>query len=363
MKLRERFVGWLRARGLARATHAHPMRGPVTHVVILDGTMSTLDPGFETHAGTLYKLLCDLPGSENISVYYAAGIQLPDWMAAGDVLRGKGINQQIRQAYGYLSSRYHPGDRIFLFGYSRGAYAVRSLSGVIDRVGLLRAEHAIERNVRQAYRHYRAVELSDSGREFAQAFCHPRTEVEMIGIWDTVKALGLRLPVVSMFRDPAHSFHNDQLSDVVKHGFHALALDERRVVYAPVMWRCPEGFTGHVEQMWFCGAHGDVGGQLSGFEAARPLANISLVWMLEKAQEVGLALPSGWCDRFPCDVSAPSKGMNHGWGKLFVYRRSRIVGFDASEAIHPTARDHPLVKHWERASATIPQTEALADTP
>lgn len=69
---------------------------------------------------------------------------------------GPGINRQIRRAYGYLASRYRPGDRIFLFGYSRGAFAVRSLAGIMDRVGLLRADQATERNVQLAYRHYRA---------------------------------------------------------------------------------------------------------------------------------------------------------------------------------------------------------------
>ncbi len=342
MRLRERIVGWLKARGLARATHAHPTRGAVTHVVILDGTMSTLDEGHETHAGTIYKLLCELPDSENVSLYYAAGIQFPDWMAAGDVLRGRGINRQIRRAYGYLSSRYHPGDRIFLMGYSRGAYAVRSLAGVIDRIGLLKSEHALERNVRQAYRHYEEEYVSPTALSFSREFCHEKTEIEMIGVFDTVKALGLRLPLLTMFTEPRHSYHNDQLSDVVKHGFHALALDERRVVFSPVLWTCPEGWSGRVEQMWFKGCHGDVGGQLSGAEESRPLANISLVWMLAKAWSCGLPLPEKWRERFPCDADAPSIGMNQGWGRMFVYRRTRIVGNDPSEAIHPTAHGHPL---------------------
>lgn len=322
--------------------------------------MSSLAEGCETHAGILYKLLCDLPGSENISIYYAAGIQLPDWMAAGDVIRGRGINRQIRRAYGYLASRYHPGDRIFLFGYSRGAYAVRSLAGVIGQVGLLKAEHAIERNVRLAYRYYQTDTLSAVGSVFSQRFCHEKTEVEMIGVWDTVKALGLRLPLLSMFTEPHHSFHNDQLSPVVKHGFHALALDERRVVFAPVLWTCTDDWAGRVEQMWFRGTHGDIGGQLIGREESRPLSNIPFVWMMEKAASCGLSLPEGWRARFPCDAEAPSVGMNRGWGRFFVYRRRRVIGLDRSEAIHPTARGHALEAVFEEDQVAAPNGAAGA---
>jgi uncharacterized protein (DUF2235 family) len=110
--------------------------------------------------------------------------------------RGAGINRQIRRVYGFLASRYRPGDRIFLFGYSRGAYAVRSLAGVIDRVGLLRAECATERNVEIAYRHYRRGIDGAAQRAFVKRFCHAEAPVEMVGVWDTVKALGFRAPIV-----------------------------------------------------------------------------------------------------------------------------------------------------------------------
>ena len=77
-----------------------------------------------------------------------------DWTSALEVALGRGINEKIRHAYGVLASRYRPGDRIYLIGYLRGAYAVRSLAGVIYKVGLLRAEQATMRNIRQAYCHY-----------------------------------------------------------------------------------------------------------------------------------------------------------------------------------------------------------------
>ena len=140
-------------------TTYHAPKGPVTHVVILDGTMSSLKPGYETNAGITYNLLHAQRGA-NLSLYYEAGLQWRDWRSGLDVLMGNGINRQIKRAYGTLAGRYRPGDRIFLIGYSRGAFAVRSLAGVIDRVGLLTPKHATVRGVRQAYRLYRGNQSS-----------------------------------------------------------------------------------------------------------------------------------------------------------------------------------------------------------
>lgn len=294
--------------------------------------MSSLDPGCETNAGLAYRM-CREMGSQ-LSIYYEPGLQWTDWRSARDVMMGKGINRQIRRAYGYLASRYRPGDKIFLLGYSRGAYAVRSLAGAIDLMGLLKAECATERNIRDLYRHYETEPNSPAARAFAQARCLEQVDIEMIGVWDTVKSLGLNVPILWRLSAPRHEFHNHELSHNVKNGFHALALDETRVAYKPVLWQCPEGYVGRTEQVWFAGTHGDVGGQLGGFEPARALSNISLVWMMERAQTSGLPLPQGWSARFPQDATAPMLGTFRGYGKYFITRRARKVGEDRSERIH-----------------------------
>ncbi|MEP2717308.1 DUF2235 domain-containing protein, partial [Pseudophaeobacter sp.] len=151
-QLSKHLLGWLGRPLRSEHSGEAKLRGPQAHVIILDGTMSTLEPGHETHAGRLYQM-CLEQGAE-VSVFYEAGVQWTGWGSAPDVVLGRGINRQIRRAYGYLASRYRPGDRIYLMGYSRGAYAVRSLAGVIGEVGLLKAEHATVRNIRTAYRHY-----------------------------------------------------------------------------------------------------------------------------------------------------------------------------------------------------------------
>ena len=311
-----------------------PRRGSQTHVIILDGTMSCLDDGHETNAGLAYKMVRDL--GPDVSVYYEPGLQWNDWASTRDVAAGRGINRQIRRAYGYLASRYRPGDRIFLLGYSRGAYAVRSLAGVIDRVGLLRNDHATERNIRQAYRHYERILEGEAGNAFGRALCYApgEVEIEMIGVWDTVKSLGINMPILWRFSVPRHSFHNHDLAAGVKNGFQALAMDETRVIYRPVLWQSHDDFDGRLEQVWFPGTHGDVGGHLGGLLATRPLSNIPFVWLMARVHECGLALPEGWEARFPQDATAPSTGTWRGFGKIFITRRKRVVGRDPSESIH-----------------------------
>lgn len=336
MGLMETLRGVFSRFGRAEQTAPRPVRGSRDHVIIIDGTASSLEPGEETNAGLAFKLLSEASGRTGTSIRYEAGIQWQTWRHTMDIIEGRGINRQIRRVYGFLASRYRPGDRIYLIGYSRGAYAVRSLAGVIDRVGLVRAEHATERNILLAYRHYQRATNGPAHRAFVRRYCHAEAPIEMIGVWDTVKALGLRLPIAWRWAEKAHDFHNHALGPSVRHGYHALAIDETRDAFAPVLWTSHDDFAGHVEQVWFRGSHGDVGGQLSGREEARPLSNIPLVWMLEKAEERGLGLPENWRERLPVDPSVPTVGTFRGWGKLFVYRHRRTVGADPSEAIHPT---------------------------
>lgn len=311
-------------------------RGPVTHVVILDGTMSTLDPGFETNAGILFNLLQEIRRPAQLSLYYEPGLQWQGWKHAGSVAAGRGINRLIRRAYGFLASRYRPGDRLFFFGYSRGGYAVRSLAGLIDRMGLLRREEATERAVQLLYRHYQNDPDSPAARRLSRRLCHPQVMIEMVGVWDSVKALGWQAPVLWRFTEVPHRFHDHHLGASTRRGYQALALDETRVVFAPVLWDSRPDWPGHVEQVWFRGGHGDVGGQLGGRLASRPLANIPLVWMLDRAESCGLPLPPGWHARFPQDPGAPMCGTWHGWGKIFLRRARRRVGLDPSERLHPS---------------------------
>ncbi len=343
MRLSRHIAAWARLRQRNRRRQsglALHTRGPVTHVVILDGTLSTLEPGCETNAGLTYRLLAEGGPRASVSLFYESGIQWADWVSTHHVIVGRGLNRQIRRAYGFIASRYRPGDRIYLFGYSRGAFAARSLAGMIGHMGLLTGQHATVRNIRQVYRHYQCTPNVPAAAEFSERFCHQHVPIEMVGVWDTVKALGLRFPILWRLSEPTYAFHNHALSADVRRGCHALANDETRLAFAPELWETQDGRSGHVEQRWFPGSHGDIGGQLGGFDAARPRSNVPLVWMLENAEVAGLDLPEGWRARYPRDITAPSVGTLRGWGKLFLLRSQRRIGLDPSETFHPAIDRH-----------------------
>ncbi len=324
---------------------------PRNHVFIVDGTLSSLEPGCETNAGLTYRTLTESGPSAAQSVSYHRGVfgrGLEGWMRAAT---GEGINDAIVEGYAALASRYQPGDRIFLFGYSRGAYAVRSLAGMIDRLGLLRRRHALERRVQRAFQYYMSDRMSPQAMSFSRQFCRQNVRVEAICVWDTVKALGLPYPILSRIHPMATEFHDHRLGAHIRNAFHALALDETRTAYSPELWQRTSGWSGRLEQTWFPGAHGDVGGQVDTRPAARLLSNIPLVWMLERAESLGLILPDDWRSRFPTDPAAPMIGTNSGIGKLFLVRRPRRFSGANGEDLHESvARRMELIPGYRPAA-------------
>ncbi len=341
MRLSERISGWLH--GLRSAAPPAPENEGrnCTHVILLDGTMSSLTPGCETNIGLTFRLLQDLPPDSGVRLYYEPGIQWRGIHRAHEVMAGIGINRQIRRAYSWLAMGYKPGDRVILMGYSRGAYAIRSLAGLIDRMGLLRRDHLSQEMVEEIYTRYRDAPNSAAARALSGRVCIRDVPIRFVGVYDTVRALGIRYPLVWRLLPLPHPYHTHTLGLHVQTARQALALDETRVAYAPVLWdtTAPDRAGRDVKQVWFKGSHGDIGGQLNGSAIARPRSNITLTWMLEEVAHVGLPLPSGWRGRFPTDPDAPSVGNLRGFGKLFWARRRRIVGTDPSETLHDTARD------------------------
>ena len=310
-------------------------RPSVTHVVLVDGTFASLMEGRSSNIGRIYRLLRPLRGVD-LRVRYTAGQQWEAWGSLLGVAMGHGLGGRIRDSYGWLATAYRPGDRVFLLGYSRGAFAVRSMAAMIERVGLLRPENATERNIQQIWRAYRDEAEPERLVELRARLCHERVPIEFLGAFDTVMALGIRLPVLWLLTEPRFRFHDQHLGVDVRRGAQALALNETRAAFQPILWDSDGRESGAISQMWFNGVHADIGGQLLGEETARPLANVPLVWMLEQAQSAGLTLPTGWRSRFVCDPEAPSVGNWRGWGKAFLARVPRVAGIDISEELHPS---------------------------
>ncbi|KPV39044.1 hypothetical protein AN478_12040 [Thiohalorhabdus denitrificans] len=255
---------------------------PRNLVFCCDGTANE-DGTVNTNVVHLYQRLADDPGAQiscyepGVGTFSPLGIMDGGkvGMALGKLF-GHGLTENIENGYRFLMRHYHEGDRVFLFGFSRGAYAVRALSGMLAKVGLLYAEQ--DNLVRYATRLYNRKGNDEEASGFARTYGRP-CPVHLIGVWDTVASLGY------LYRN--RRFFNAKLSREVTHGYHALAIDERRPKFGHLPWdeaRVEPHQT--VEQVWFPGAHADVGG---GYKE-RGLAEISLQWLTERARAAGLRL-------------------------------------------------------------------------
>lgn len=311
---------------------------PACRIVLMDGTFASLEAGAGSSIGAIHALVSGGRGAvpQVAGVHYQPGQQWQGWRTLPALVAGHWLDPAIRAAYGWLARHWRPGEALFLFGYSRGGIAVCALAEMIAQVGLLRSDHAGPAHVEAAWQLY----VSDRGGRLAPGLCHAHVPVRMIGLFDMVMSPGLRLPLGRGAPRPGPRHARGRIPGNVEHAAHALALDETRLAFAPV--RCQPGpaasgaADARTVQMWFRGCHPDIGGQLGAAEGARGLSNIPLVWMLSRAEALGLALPAGWRAHHPCDPDARPVGSWGGWGKIFLSRRARGAGLIADEALHPS---------------------------
>ena len=206
---------------------------------------------------------------------------------------GYGLSNNILDAYRFLVEHYEESDRLFFFGFSRGAYTVRSLAGFIRNSGLLRKENID--HIDEAFTLYRdrsdtTHPDSEKAKLFRQRYAY-EADIEFIGVWDTVGSLGIPLPRLRLLAWIAGlirkdwQFHDTKLSSRVRYAYHAVSIHERRGTFEPTLWEKQDHSVDQVlEQVWFTGVHCDVGG---GYRATG-LADASLLWMVEKAEKCGL---------------------------------------------------------------------------
>jgi len=271
-------------------------------IVCCDGTWNTPDKRKEGVSAITNVALVALgtppvgaDGRKQL-VYYDKGIGTGKFDLLRGGIFGWGLSRNIKEAYTFLIRCYEHDDEVFLFGFSRGAYTVRSLAGLIRNSGLLKRD--FEEKIDDAYDLYRrpggvGKPKSNEMELFRKSFSH-ETRIHFIGVWDTVGALGVPMLINIPFLSKRWTFHDVKLSTQVNNAFHALAIDEHRKPFAPAIWEQQtdslalqqRGNLQRLEQVWFTGSHSDVGGGYPENESG--LSRLSLEWMTERARECGL---------------------------------------------------------------------------
>lgn len=282
--------------------------------LFFDGTWNK--PENNTNVWRLALMLAD-KGEDGVPQrkFYDEGVGTHWFDRVSGGMFGYGLSQNVRSGYRWLMEHYDPGDEIFLFGFSRGAFTARSLSGMIARCGLLKPDAPMsfaqlyERyqkgdNVRPIYRLKYLERQGEKNFDFEEKVLlhhayYGRNFIKMVGVWDTVGTLGVPFGDIKGISRRTLRFHDTHLSKIVQHSYQALALDEERKPYWAVLWTefvpaqrdpadAPQVDNRMVEQRWFTGAHCNVGG---GYQndliPQRPLA-----WIQEKAQALGLGFRS-----------------------------------------------------------------------
>ncbi|KAF9236358.1 hypothetical protein BU15DRAFT_50213 [Melanogaster broomeanus] len=238
------------------------------------------------------------------------------------------MEEIVKDAYGWLARTYQEGDQIYLFGFSRGAYQVRVLAGMIHEVGLIRTP--TEKQVGTAYDHYESIrsqrpKTREIAREFKQTFSWKEVRVHFVGVWDTVSSVGLVRGDVflSTSSSAAHACHFR----------HALALDERRVKFMPEYFHEMNGKPtedekskgykpSEIKEVWFAGSHSDVS-----FQAG----NVSLLWMRREASAKGLILKPTDVVWVPDDLDfGTSNSMSSIWKAVEIVPIKHQVSFSGA---------------------------------
>lgn len=203
---------------------------------------------------------------------------------------GRGLHKNIMDGYRYIVQNYTPGTELYLFGFSRGAYTIRSLCGLINNCGILRRPDA--RLIEQAFSHYKktAADHAPSGAAsvaFREKHSHDSRDVRFVGAWDTVGALGVPFSLMGLF-DRKDEFYDTKLGNNVRIARHALAIDERREDFEPTLWLPRDGLD--LQQVWFSGVHADIGGGYPADNRGFMASDYPLQWMMEEAGKAGLEL-------------------------------------------------------------------------
>jgi uncharacterized protein (DUF2235 family) len=275
---------------------------PKNIVLCCDGTNNQFD-GDHTNVIRTYKVA---GRHEEQLTYYDPGVgTMPEpwrktklgkrWSMLAGLLYGDGFFDNISDAYRFLIASYEPGDKIFIFGFSRGAYTARAVAALLHSIGLLHP--ATENLLPYALRYWQSDfgPQSPGGKVCAEfkATLARVCPVHFIGVWDTVSSVG----VINNFRTFPHTTHNPD----VTHVRHAVSIDERRSTFRQNLMS-PATAEQDVKNVWFAGVHSDVGGGYPPAEA--DLAKITFEWIIREAKQCGLDVDEAAYRRELSDVGA-----------------------------------------------------------
>lgn len=304
---------------------------PKNIVVFSDGTGQEGGEGANTNIYKLFNMIEDRT-SQQIS-FYDPGLGT-GWRKLSGNVGGAGISKNILECYTFIFENFEAGDQIYLFGFSRGAATVRSLTSFIHYFGIIPKSRP--ELIKQAYKIYK-IENEPKRKRKADEFVSKHhtmwTRIKFLGCYDTVAALGLPIKPLSVLMNKIpgvqHKFQNFKLNETVENAYQALAIDDERKTFHPILWD-PEALPYQtIKQVWFCGMHTDVGG---GYDE-QELSDIPFSWMKEMAVNHGLLIYSS----NSISINGNPNGYMHnsrgeGWTKLF---RKKQRFWDSSRTDKP----------------------------
>ena len=318
-------------------------------VICADGTWQSPESDTSSHILRLAEVLAPVDSARHQQVvFYDWGVGSEGDKFSGGVT-GKGIDKNIQDCYRFLVHNYEPGDALYLFGFSRGAYTVRSLAGLIRNCGILRREHA--EKVGHAYALYRnRGPASAPGRKKASAFRNnyavaDASRIHFIGVLDTVGALGIPAPFLGTLGTARYLFHDTEPSSIINHARHAVSIDENRQDFEPTLWSPKQGID--IKQVWFAGVHTDIGG---GY-ADRGLGDHTGCWLAKEAESCGLVFEP----HFFQGLKPNYAGRQHNEYKGFYRVMRRRSVREVEPVLHESVK-----KRWDDGSVTY-KSAALKD--
>lgn len=303
-------------------------------VICLDGTWNDKENASALTNVALLHEMCVDDGAKQTACY-DKGVGTCGWYdrKLGGV-HGVGLSENVKEAYAYLAQNHEENDRVFIFGFSRGAYTARSLAGLVFWCGLLPASSSLRSDVEYLYATYKDGDTANmAGCKSANRKC----PIEMLGVWDTVGALGIPISFTKAASDKVFAFHDTKLSPELRFACHAVAIDEKRASFEPTLWQGTADNRNRMKQVWFPGVHSDVGG---GY-AKRHHSDVTLKWMVDQATGRGLLIKEDSAYEYQVDLSEDihTSAFEIFGKEIGVERRDAPVTAENTPKVHQSVRE------------------------